>query len=330
VASLIAAEMRRGKGIITRSDLVRYRPIWRKPIEFEYRGRRIYSMAPASSGGVTLALILNQMEGFDPLPPFGSPELLHREAEAMRRAFIERNSSLGDPAFVRNPVARMISKAHAARLRTGIDLERATPTGHLTVALAEGQSTTHYSVVDPEGTAVSTTTTLNGSFGSAVTVTGAGFLLNNEMDDFTTAPGKPNYYGLVQGEANSIAPGKRMLSAMTPTIVVDSAGLLFMVLGTPGGPTIITQVYHVISNVIDHGMSLPEALAMPRLHHQALPDRIFLERGGFLPETIHRLEAMGHQVGFRTHMGDVEAIIRTASGWLGASDPRRGGGGAGY
>ncbi|HTK78436.1 MAG TPA: gamma-glutamyltransferase, partial [Gemmataceae bacterium] len=181
-----------------------------------------------------------------------------------------------------------------------------------------------------QGTAVSTTTTLNNSFGSGVTVRGAGFLLNDEMDDFTTAPGKPNFYGLVQGESNAIAPRKRMLSAMTPTIVLDSAKRLFMVVGTPGGPTIITQVYHVISNVIDHGMSLAAALAAPRVHHQGLPDQIMIERDGFLPETVRRLEQMGHRVAPHGHMGDVEAIIRTATGWLGASDPRRGGGGAGY
>jgi len=225
----------------------------------------------------------------------------------------------------------MTSKDHAAQRRAEIDTVRATPTAPEKVAsLRDGSSTTHYSVVDGQGMAVSTTTTLNNSFGSGVTVKGAGFLLNDEMDDFTTAPGKPNFYGLIQGEANAIAPRKRMLSAMTPTIVVDSAKQLFMVLGTPGGPTIITQVYHVISNVIDHGMSLAAAVAAPRLHHQGLPDQIMLERDAFLPETIRRLEQMGHKVTWHRHMGDVEAIIRTANGWLGASDPRRGGGGAGY
>ena len=327
VADLIVAEMRHGGGIITKRDLARYRAIWREPLTFSYRGHTIYSMPPASSGGVTLALIMNIMEGFDPLPAFGSPALLHREAEAMRRAFMERNSSLGDPSFVRNPIARMTSQAHADRRRAEIDPAHATPTGAVRV-LKDGPSTTHYSVVDPDGAAVSVTTTLNNSYGSAVTVRGAGFLLNDEMDDFTTAPGKPNNYGLFQGEANSIRPGKRMLSAMTPTIVLDREGKLFMVVGTPGGPTIITQVYHVISNVIDHRMSLPEALAMPRLHHQSLPDQISLEQDGFLPEAIKALESMGHRVAFRGYMGDVEAIIRTPDGWLGASDPRRGGGGA--
>ena len=328
VADLIVAEMRHGGGILTKRDLARYRAIWRTPLTFSYRGHTIYSMPPASSGGVTLALIMNIMEGFDPLPPFGSPALLHREAEAMRRAFMERNSSLGDPAFVKNPIARMTSQAHADRRRSEIDPAHATRTGAVRI-LKDGPSTTHYSVVDPDGAAVSVTTTLNNSYGSAVTVRGGGFLLNDEMDDFTTAPGKPNNYGLVQGQANAIQPGKRMLSAMTPTIVLDPAGKLLLVVGTPGGPTIITQVYQVISNLIDHHMSLPQALAMPRLHHQSAPDHISLERDGFLPETIRALESMGHQVVLRGYMGDVEAIIRTADGWLGASDPRRGGGGAG-
>ena len=328
VADLIVAEMRHGGGILTKRDLARYRAIWRTPLTFSYRGHTIYSMPPASSGGVTLALIMNIMEGFDPLPPFGSPALLHREAEAMRRAFMERNSSLGDPAFVRNPIARMTSQAHADRRRAEIDPAHATRTGAVRI-LKDGPSTTHYSVVDPDGAAVSVTTTLNNSYGSAVTVRGGGFLLNDEMDDFTTAPGKPNNYGLVQGQANAIQPGKRMLSAMTPTIVLDPAGKLLLVVGTPGGPTIITQVYHVISNLIDHHMSLPQALAMPRLHHQSAPDQISLERDGFLPDAIRALESMGHQVVLRGYMGDVEAIIRTTDGWLGASDPRRGGGGAG-
>ncbi|MBM4188627.1 MAG: gamma-glutamyltransferase [Gemmatimonadetes bacterium] len=326
VARLIVAEMRRGGGIISATDLAGYRPRWREPIRFSYRGYQVISMPPVSSGGVTLALMMNILEGYDSMPPFGSADLLHREAEAMRRAFIERNRSLGDPAFVANPIARMTSKRYAARRRAEIDLARATPTASVSPVLKEGASTTHYSVVDRDGVAVSTTTTLNNSYGSAVTVTGAGFLLNDEMDDFTTAPGKPNNYGLVQGRANGIAPGKRMLSAMTPSIVLDREGQLYLVVGTPGGPTIITQVYHVISNLIDHGMSLPAALAAPRLHHQSLPDRILLEDGGFSPEVVAALEAKGHPVATRSYMGDVEAIIRTPRGWLGASDPRRGGG----
>ncbi|HEX6106429.1 MAG TPA: gamma-glutamyltransferase [Gemmatimonadales bacterium] len=329
VADLIVAEMERGGGLISHEDLAAYRAIWRDPVVIRYRNHTIYSMPPASSGGVTMGQILNVMEGYDPLPPFGSPALLHREAEAMRRAFTDRNTYLGDPAFVRNPTERLLSKAYAAELRASIG-ERASPTPRFDPAARGGSSTTHYSVVDAEGNAVSCTTTLNESYGSAVTVTGAGFLLNDEMDDFATAPGKPNLYGLVQGEANAIAPGKRMLSAMTPSLVFDSTGSLLLVTGTPGGPRIITMVYHVISNVIDHRMPLPDAVTAPRMHHQALPDSLRVEEGGFPPATLDSLRSLGHAVSARGYWGDVEAIIRTGRGWQGVSDPRRGGGGAGY
>jgi gamma-glutamyltranspeptidase / glutathione hydrolase len=330
VADLIVAEMARNGGIISRADLAGYQAIWREPVTIQYRGYTIYSMPPASSGGVTLAEILNIMEGFGPLPPFGSPALLHREAEAMRRAFMDRNVLLGDPAFVPVPLARLLSKAHADSLRRQIDTLRATPTPKFETATRQGASTTHYSVVDAEGNAVSTTTTLNNGYGSALTVSGAGFLLNDEMDDFATAPGKPNMYGLVQGEANAIQPGKRMLSAMTPSVVLDPDGKLFMVLGTPGGPRIITMVYHVISNVIDHQMPLAEAVAAPRTHHQALPDTIRVERDGFLAASLDALRKMGHGVVEGTPWGSIDAIIRTARGWMGVSDPRSAGGAAGY
>ncbi|HUQ16094.1 MAG TPA: gamma-glutamyltransferase [Gemmatimonadales bacterium] len=329
VADLIVAEMERGGGLISHADLSEYRAIWREPITVRYRGHTVYSMPPASSGGVTMGEILNIMEGYDPLPPFGTPALIHREAEAMRRAFTDRNKHLGDPDFVRNPIDRLLSKEYAATLRHEIG-ERATPTPRFDPAAGGGSSTTHYSVVDAEGNAVSCTTTLNNSYGSAVTVTGAGFLLNDTMDDFAAAPGKPNMYGLVQGDANAIEPGKRMLSAMTPSIVLDPSGRLYMVLGTPGGPRIITMVYHVISNVIDHRMSLPEAVTAPRMHHQALPDSLQVEDDGFTTTTLDSLRSRGHGVSTQGHWGDVEAIIRTPAGWQGVSDPRRGGGGAGY
>jgi gamma-glutamyltranspeptidase/glutathione hydrolase len=329
VADLIVAEMERGGGLITHEDLAAYRAVWREPITIRYRGHTIYSMPPASSGGVTMGEILNIMEGYHPLPAFGTPALVHREAEAMRRAFTDRNRHLGDPAFVQNPVERLLSKEYAATLRSEIR-EQATPTPRFEPAATGGSSTTHYSVVDAEGNAVSCTTTLNESYGSAVTVTGAGFLLNDEMDDFATSPGKPNMYGLVQGEANAIAPGKRMLSAMTPSIVLDTTGQLYMVTGTPGGPRIITMVYHTISNVIDHRMPLPDAVAAPRMHHQALPDSIRVEEDGFTRTTLDSLRARGHAITEGGRWGDVEAIIRTAGGWQGVSDPRRGGGGAGY
>lgn len=329
VADLLVAEMERGGGLISREDLAAYRAIWRDPIQISYRGHTIYSMPPASSGGVTMGEILNIMEGYSPLPPFGSVALMHREAEAMRRAFTDRNRYLGDPGFVQNPVERLLSKEYAAELRKQIG-EQASATPKFDPGPQAGASTTHYSVVDAEGNAVSCTTTLNDSYGSAVTVTGAGFLLNDEMDDFATSPGQPNMYGLVQGEANAIAPGKRMLSAMTPSIVLNPEKRLFLVTGTPGGPKIITMVYHVISNVIDHGMPLPQAVEAPRNHHQALPDSLQVESGGFLPAVLDSLRIRGHGISSRNPWGDVEAIIRTPGGWQGVSDPRRGGGGAGY
>jgi gamma-glutamyltranspeptidase/glutathione hydrolase len=329
VADLLVAEMKRGGGLITLQDLASYRAIWRNPVEISYRGYTIYSMPPASSGGVTMGEILNIMEAFGTLPPFGSATLMHREAEAMRRAFTDRNTYLGDPGFVRNPVHRLLSKTYAAELQKQIG-EQASVTPRFDPSVPGGSSTTHYSVVDADGNAASCTTTLNNSYGSAVTVTGAGFLLNDEMDDFATSPGEPNMYGLVQGEANAIAPGKRMLSAMTPSIVLDPRHQLYLVVGTPGGPRIITMVYHVISNVIDHRMALPDAVVAPRMHHQGLPDSLQVEADGFLPESLDSLRARGHGLAARGHWGDVEAIIRTPTGWQGVSDPRGGGGGAGY
>ncbi len=329
VADSIVAEMDRSGGFITRSDLAGYQAKWRTAVRISYRGHTIFSMPPASSGGITMAEIFNVMEGYGPLPPFGSPRLLHLEAETMRRAFTDRNHYLGDPDFVDMPQARLTGKGYADSVRATIDPLHATRSDSVRPGI-DGMHTTHYSVVDAEGNAVSTTTTLNDSYGSGVTVSGAGFLLNDEMDDFATAPGKPNTYGLVQGEANAIQPGKRMLSAMAPSIVLDPEGRLLLVVGTPGGPTIITQVYHVISNVIDHLMSLPDAVAAPRMHHQGLPDEVRLERDGFYPGTVTQLQRMGHTVVFRGRWGDVEAIIRTPTGWQGVSDPRLGGGGAGY
>src|SRR6266568_1822217 len=296
IADSIVAEMQRGHGLITKDDLAGYRAKWRAPIQVTYRGYTVYSMPPASSGGVTMGEILNILEGYDTLPPFGSAGYVHLETEAMRRAFIDRNRWLGDPDFVDMPLERLLSKSYAAQLRAEIDPRRATPTPPFAAGGDESQETTHYSVVDADGNAASVTTTLNGGFGSAVTVQGAGFLLNNEMEDFAAAPGQPNQYGLVQGEANAIAPKKRMLSAMTPSIVLDRDGKLFMVVGTPGGPTIINSVYQVIVNVVDHGMSLAEAVGAPRVHQQALPDVIAYERGGLAQGTLDGLHAMGYRL----------------------------------
>jgi gamma-glutamyltranspeptidase / glutathione hydrolase len=330
IAELIVAEMARGGGLITRADLAAYRPKWRTPVRVDYRGYAVYSMPPSSSGGVTLGEILNILGGYDSLPPFGSAALLHLETEAMRRAFEDRNHWLGDPDFVQMPLDRLLSKEYAAQLRAQIDPARATPTPPFEAGPTGGTETTHYSVVDAAGNAASVTTTLNNSYGSAVTVTGAGFLLNDEMDDFATAPGKPNMYGLVQGENNAVAPGKRMLSAMTPTIVADPQGQLFLVAGAPGGPRIITAVYHAISNVIDHHMSLAQAIEAPRGHHQALPDTLMLERGGFSPAVLDSLRAMGHALKEWGYHALVMGIERGPAGWIGVADPRSGGSAAGY
>ena len=330
IADLIVAEMQRGGGLITKEDLARYQAKWRTPVQLSYRGYTIYSMPPPSSGGVTMGELLNILEGYDSLPRFGTPAYVHIVTEAMRRAFIDRNQYLGDPDFVQMPLDRLLSKEYARTLRAQIDPLHATPTPPTTSGGGEPMHTTHYSIVDASGNAVAVTTTLNGGFGSGVTVTGAGFLLNNEMDDFTSAPGKPNMFGLIQGEANAIQPGKRMLSAMTPSIVLDKTGSLYMVLGTPGGPTIITTVTQVLLNVIDNKMSLADAVAAPRFHHQALPDIIRSERGGLSAETIQALNAMGHEVDRRGGSGTVAAIQKTAGGWVGVIDPRSAGGALGY
>jgi len=332
IADLIVAEMQRGGGLITKNDLRNYRAKWRTPVRLSYRGHTIYSMPPPSSGGVTMGEILNILEGYDTLPAFGTTAYVHLVTEAMRRAFIDRNHWLGDPDFVDMPLDRLLSKSYAATLRSQIDLQHATPTPpQATSSGGEPMQTTHYSIVDAQGNAASVTTTLNGGFGSGVTVTGAGFLLNNEMDDFATAPGKPNMYGLVQGEANAVAGNKRMLSAMTPSIVLDTAGNLQMVVGTPGGPTIITSVAQVILNVLDQNMSLPDAVAAPRIHHQALPDQTYYEHGGLSDATVRALEAMGHKMEERRgRSGIIAAIQKTAGGWVGVADPRYAGGALGY
>ncbi|HWZ28737.1 MAG TPA: gamma-glutamyltransferase [Gemmatimonadales bacterium] len=331
IADLIVAEMKRGHGLITKADLAGYQAKWRTPVQITYRGYRIYSMPPASSGGVTMAEIFNVLSGYDSLPAFGSARYVHLEAEAMRHAFIDRNQWLGDPDFVKMPLERLLSAAHAGQLRAEILPDRATPTPPFQTRPPESGQTTHYSVVDGHGNAVSVTTTLNNGFGSAVTVTGGGFLLNDEMDDFATAPGKPNMYGLVQGEQNAVAPGRRMLSAMTPSVVLDPTGRLFMVVGTPGGPTIITSVYQVIADVIDQHMTLPAAVEAPRIHQQALPDVIYYERAGLSKAVVDSLTAMGYTMKERRgYSGDIAAIARTPTGWVGVADPRSGGGAAGY
>jgi gamma-glutamyltranspeptidase/glutathione hydrolase len=329
IADLIEAEMRRGGGLVTRRDLAAYRSIERGPIHAVYRGHDVWSMPPASSGGVVLAEILNVLEAFDLRAlGFHSARGVHVLVEAFRRAYADRNEFLGDPAFVEMPIGTLTSKEYAAELAASIDTTRATPSADVRpgarFAAAESPQTTHYSVVDSAGTAVAVTTTINGGFGAGVVVDGAGFLLNNEMDDFTVKPGVPNAYGLVQGRANAIAPGKRMLSAMTPTIV-EREGELFLVVGTPGGSTIITTVAQVISNVIDHGMDLQPAVQAGRVHHQHLPDAVRAEPFTLSEDTIRRLEAMGHDVQVRgSTSGRVNAILVDPETRLriGVADPR--------
>ncbi|HSJ05169.1 MAG TPA: gamma-glutamyltransferase [Longimicrobiales bacterium] len=333
-ADLIVAEMERGGGIISHEDLRRYRAAWREPVTFSYRGRRVISMPPSSSGGTTLAIMANVMEGF-PARRLGwqSDTLMHLTAEVMRRAFADRNHFLGDPDFVEFPQAMLVSADYAARLRATIDPGRATPSERVRPGLAEVAEparTTHFSVVDPMGNAVALTTTINELYGSAVTVTGAGFLLNDEMDDFAARPGFPNMFGLVQGEANAIEPGKRMLSAMTPTIVLDPDGAVLMVTGARGGPRIISAVFQVISNVIDHDMDVVAAVRSPRIHHQHLPDVLYFEHGGLTTTQVQRLRAMGHAVDARPTVGTAPTIVRSAGVWTGAHDPRTGGLAAGF
>lgn len=335
-AELIVEEMERGGGIMTKADLEAYTAAWRDPVVFTYRGHQVVSMAPSSSGGATMALIANILERHDVgALPWHGPGMVHLYAEAFRRAYADRNHYLADPDFVQIPLARMISPEYARERGADISLERATPSADVGPGMeapTEGEHTTHFSVVDGAGNAVSVTTTINSWYGSRVTVTGAGFVLNNEMDDFAAKPGTPNQYGLVQGENNAVGPGKRMLSAMTPSIVVAPDGRLRMVVGTPGGATIITTVFQVISNVLDYGMELVAAVNAPRIHHQHLPDQIWYERGGLDAATLRRLAEMGHRTVERTEMsGDVQAILVGEGGVLEAwSDPRRGGKAVGY
>jgi len=340
-ADLIVAEMERGGGIMTHEDLGRMVAEWRDPVEITYRGHKIISMPPTSSGGATLAAMAKILEGYElGAMEWHSAQHVHLLAEAWKRAYADRNSYLADPDFVEIPLDRMISDEYGAERRAEISLEVATPSLEVGPGMgpADDGETTHLSVVDAQGSAVSITTTINSFFGSKATVTGAGFVLNNEMDDFSARPGYPNAYGLVQGEANAIQPGKRMLSAMTPSIVEDPQGELLLVLGSPGGATIITNVFQQISNVVDFGMGIRSASNAPRLHHQHLPDRIQYEMGSLSAEVIAALEAMGHTVEERyrsgdvyPHIGDVQAIMRLPDGRLaGASDLRRGGAAVGY
>lgn len=327
VASAIAAEMRRGGGLITEADLAAYRAAWRTPVNGRYRGHTILAMPPSSSGGVTLVEALNIIEAFGAPAPYGSVTSLHRMLGAFQLAFVDRNEYLADPDVAPVPVDQLIAPEYARRQRTRLDDRRYVSTLSLDPGLArrEGDHTTHYSVVDRLGNAVAVTTTINSLFGSGVWVPDAGFFLNNEMDDFTSRPGVANQFGLVQGEANAVAPGKRMLSAMSPTIVLDPADRVMMVVGSRGGPRIITGVAQVIQNVIDHGMSLADALAAPRVHFQGLPETIRAETDGLPRAIMDSLTAMGWRFE-QGNVGSPVAIHRVRGGWEGWWDPRAAGG----
>lgn len=326
-AALLLHAMGRWGGLITREDLASYEAIWRDPVVFEYRGHTIIGMSPSSSGGATMAQIAHILEGWDlGAMGFDSPERLHLTAEAFKRAYADRNTYLGDPDFVDNPVAELTSRSYAQQRAAEIDPGWATPSSAVSPGLGlpeYGGNTTHFSIVDRFGNAVAVTTTLNSAHGSLVTVPGAGFLLNSEMDDFAARPGTPNSYGLVQGEANAIAGGKRMLSSMSPSIVLDPEGDLLMVTGTPGGSRIISVTFQSISNVVDHGMDVSTAVAAPRIHHQHLPDKLWYEAGGFDPVTTGALSVMGHVLDAREPFCDVQAIVVRPNGLLtGSADPR--------
>ncbi len=324
-ARLLVAEMERGGGLITLEDLARYEPVERQPIRGTYRGYGVLGMPPPSSGGTALVEMLNILEGFD-LAAMGhnSADYVHHLAEAMRRAYRDRARHLADADFVDVPVDRLTSKAYAAELRAGIDSERSTPSAVEDVEpIAESAQTTHYSVVDRDGLAVSTTYTLEYSYGSRIVVTGAGFLLNNEMGDFNAAPGLTTESGLIGTEPNLAEPEKRMLSSMTPTILTDPDGGLFAVVGTPGGRTIINSVLQTTLNLIDFDMGVLEAVEAPRMHHQWLPDEIELEQATWGEAMLAELERRGHTLVVEGSQGTVHAIRIGSDGTRrGAPDPR--------
>ncbi|SDZ72243.1 gamma-glutamyltransferase 1 Threonine peptidase. MEROPS family T03 [Variovorax sp. YR752] len=335
VGSAIVASSQAGKGIITQADLDQYKTRELAPVECDYRGYRVVSAPPPSSGGVIICEMLNILEGY-PLKDLGfrSAQSVHYQIEAMRHAYVDRNSYLGDPDFVKNPLDRLLDKGYAEKIRAVIDPKKAGVSKDIKPGVAphEGSNTTHYSITDQWGNAVSVTYTLNDWFGAKVTAAKTGVLLNNEMDDFTSKIGVPNMYGLVQGEANAIAPGKRPLSSMSPTIVSKDGKPVFVV-GTPGGSRIITAVLHTILNVVDYGMNVQEAVDAPRFHQQWLPDVTNVETFALSPDTRKILTDMGHNLGVPQPANHLAAIIVGAPSlggkpvgnnrFYGANDPRR-------
>jgi gamma-glutamyltranspeptidase/glutathione hydrolase len=351
LARELAAAMQKNGGLISAEDLAAYEVKERQPIRGTYRGYEVISAPPPSSGGVALVEILNILEGYD-LAKQGNRTgaSIHLTTEAFQRAFFDRTEFMGDPDFSKIPVAQLIDKRYGAAWRETIPVRRATPSGEVKRpaiftqldqyasthpqprSIREPEHTTHYSVVDAEGNAVSVTTTLNDSFGSHVTAEGLGFLMNNEMDDFAVKQGVPNMYGLIQGPANAVGANKRPLSAMTPTIVLKD-GKLFLVLGSPGGPTIVTTVANVLMGVVDYGLNIQESVNAARFHEQWLPDQIMLENYGISPDTVSLLERMGHKIkGTPRFWGDAEciAIDQKTGERLGASDGRNNGKAVGF
>ena len=328
-ARLIAADMKRNNGLMTLDDLRGYVAKERAPVRGNYRGYEIISMPPPSSGGAVLIQMLNILEGFDLSKlDASSSERYHLMAEAMRRAFADRAEYMGDSDFVKVPIAGLIDKGYAEKLRSTINTERASSSDQVRAgrpAGYESEETTHFTVVDTEGNAVSNTYTLNNSYGSAAMAKGTGILLNDEMDDFAAKPGTPNMYGLIQGERNAVAPKKRPLSAMTPTIVLRKDGSLWFTVGSPGGPTIINTVLCIITNVIDYEMNIQQAIDAPRIHHQWLPDELVGEPSGFSSDTQRALTSRGHTLGKLRYLGDAEGIMieEKTKMRLGATDPRR-------
>ena len=328
-ARLIVADMKRNNGLMTMEDLRGYIAKERTPVRGSYRGHEIISMPPPSSGGAVLIQMLNILEGFDfQKLEANSSDRYHLMAESMRRAFADRAEYMGDSDFVKVPVAGLIDKSYAATLRATINTDRASTSDEVRAgrpAGYESDDTTHFTVVDTDGNAVSNTYTLNNSYGSAAVVRGTGILLNDEMDDFAAKPGTPNLYGLIQGERNAVAPRKRPLSAMTPTIVLRKDGSLWFTVGSPGGPTIINTVLCIITNVIDYEMNIQQAIDFPRIHHQWLPDELVGEPFGLSGDTQRALTSRGHKLAKLRYLGDAEGImIEEKTGMrLGATDPRR-------
>lgn len=335
-ARLIAEDMKRNDGLITLADLKAYKAVLREALTGTYRGHKVISMPPPSSGGIVLIQVLNMLEGYDLASmEHNSAAKYHVLAESMKRAFADRAELMGDPDFAMVPTSRLIEKAYAEKRSASIRADKATPSAELGPGLETGEEsldTTHFSVVDSSGNAVANTYTINNIYGSAVTAKGTGILLNDEMDDFASRPGQPNMFGLVQGEANSIEPGKRPLSSMTPTIVLRPDGTFWFAVGARGGPRIISAVIHITINMIDHGMDLQSALDAPRIHHQWLPDEIVYEPYGLSPDTRGVLNAFGHRFGSSTvYLASGTGVAVDKDGYrIGAIDRRSDGAAIGY